>query len=80
MSTDCEFCGGVVDWGDFGPDPDDGSVGTTCACECLCERRRVQRLAGPVTELLLDEECPFHGADADPETWVAWRAQFEVGG
>lgn len=30
---DCDRCGLVVDWGDFGPDPDDGSVGATCTCE-----------------------------------------------
>lgn len=28
----CQHCGGVIDWGDFGPDNDDGSTGTTCTC------------------------------------------------
>ena len=29
---DCETCGGVADWGDFGQDENDGSVGATCTC------------------------------------------------
>jgi len=33
MPTDCERCDGVIDWGDFGPDPGDGQVGRTCRCE-----------------------------------------------
>ena len=32
MPVDCDRCGGVMDWGDFGP-AEDGSVGTTCACD-----------------------------------------------
>jgi hypothetical protein len=31
MPDECDRCGGVTDWGNFGPDPD-GSVGTTCEC------------------------------------------------
>ena len=32
MPVDCDRCGGVMDWGDFGP-AEDGSVGTTCTCD-----------------------------------------------
>lgn len=32
MPTECDRCGGIVDWGDFGPDPDDNLAGTTCSC------------------------------------------------
>lgn len=38
MPTDCDRCGGVVDWGDFGPDPDDNLAGTTCVCPELTGR------------------------------------------
>jgi hypothetical protein len=78
LPLECDHCGGIVDYGDFGPDPNDGTVGVTCECECTCERQRINRLAGPVWEVLLDEECVFHGEDADPETWAAWRASFEL--
>lgn len=33
LPTDCLVCGGVADWGDFGPDPEDNLSGTTCTCE-----------------------------------------------
>lgn len=29
LPTNCEVCGGVADWGDFGPVPDDNLSGTT---------------------------------------------------
>jgi hypothetical protein len=74
LPVDCEHCGLVLDPGDFGPfDP-----ARMCACECTCEQQRVNRIGGPVWEVLLDEECPFHGEDADPQTWAEWRASFEL--
>lgn len=33
LPLDCLACGGVVDWGVFGPDEDDGTVGATCTCD-----------------------------------------------
>lgn len=56
MPMDCARCGGVMDWGDFGPDPDDGEVGTTCTCEPL-----EPRVATGKTHVLLipmDEIAP----------------------
>lgn len=61
----CNICHGVVDWGDFGPEPLDGSVGTTCECVCSCrtERKPAHHATAPVNVVTLDRECPFHGGD-----------------
>jgi len=32
LPVDCGDCGGILNWGDFGPFYD-GSIGATCACE-----------------------------------------------
>lgn len=33
LPTDCPDCGLVADWGDFGPDPVDGTIDTHCRCD-----------------------------------------------
>lgn len=33
LPVECEH-GVIIDWGDFGPDPDDGSVGVTPCPDC----------------------------------------------
>ena len=73
LPVECTFCGGVMDWGDFGPDPDDPQAGTTCACECICEHQRHQGPGGrPATVIICHEDCPFHGRKAEPDTWSDW--------
>ena len=35
LPTECDDCGGIIDWGDFGSDESDGSVGATCNCPLI---------------------------------------------
>lgn len=72
LPIDCLKCGGVIDWGDFGPDSNDGSVDTTCVCVsesfndsmiCTCF------IGHPDDPLYADTE----GCETCFRNWVAWQ-------
>ena len=66
LPVDCDRCGKVLDWGDFGPEEGD------CTCEpleCICRSWIEHRAAGPVTATEFYPSCALHGREADPDRW-----------
>ncbi len=72
MPAECDRCGGIYDWGDFGPDPDDSSVGTTCSCPAL---RDDLALALRLLDAFMvndDGTCARYGARTSCEGHEMW--------
>jgi hypothetical protein len=61
LPTECDRCGGVVDWGDFGDDPDNNLAGTTCTC--TCEPELLVWLRGQVAKARKDAGTANHLGD-----------------
>lgn len=71
LPTECDHCGKVIDWGDFGPPEGyDGPTPACCTCECICRWERMGPPTRPTRVGFPHEDCPFHGRTAAPEDWA----------
>lgn len=69
MPIECEH-GRIVDWGDFGSDPDDGSVGAQPCAECDAVEAVLQARARAEVELLSAARRWVEAMTVHPAEWA----------
>ena len=65
LPTECKH-GRILDWGDFGPDPDDGSFNAESCSECESDELYDEGLAGPRRPGRVRRSVPFADHVIDP--------------